>query len=345
VTALVLRTPRGGLSVRIPVRPVLTGAVLAVVTLALAVVAVGSGDYPVSPAEVVDTLLGGGSRATSFVIETLRLPRVLCAILVGVALGISGAMFQSLTNNPLGSPDIIGFTTGSAVGALVVITLLGRAGLQVSAGALAGGLLTAALVYALAFKRGVSGYRLVLVGIGISAMALAAIDYLLTRARIEEAVAATVWLVGSLNGRGWDQVRPLAGALVVLVPAALLLSRSLRLLEMGDDAARALGLRVEPARMAIVGVAVGLVAAATTAAGPIGFVALAAPQVARRLARLPNPGIVTSGLMGAALVLASDIAGQRLFGDRQLPVGLVTGVTGGLYLAWLLAAERKRGRG
>jgi iron complex transport system permease protein len=208
--------------VRIPVRPVLVGAVLAVVTLALAVVAVGSGDYPVSPAEVVDTLLGGGSRATSFVIETLRLPRVLCAILVGVALGISGAMFQSLTNNPLGSPDIIGFTTGSAVGALAVITLLGGVGLQVSGGALAGGLLTAALVYALSFRRGVSGYRLVLVGIGISAMALAAIDYLLTRARIEEAVAATVWLVGSLNGRGWDQVRPLAGALVVLVPAALL---------------------------------------------------------------------------------------------------------------------------
>jgi iron complex transport system permease protein len=238
---LVLRTRRESFSVRIPLRPVVVGAVLALVTLALAVVAMGIGDYPVAPGEVVDTLLGGGSRATSFIIETLRLPRVLCAVLVGAALGISGAIFQSLTGNPLGSPDIVGFTSGSATGALVVITLLGGSGLQISAGALVGGLATAGIVYALAFKRGVSGYRLVLIGIGISALALAANDYLLTRARIEEAVAATVWLVGSLNGRGWDEVRPLAGALVVLVPAALLLSRSLRLLEVGDDAARALG--------------------------------------------------------------------------------------------------------
>jgi iron complex transport system permease protein len=345
VSVVVLRSRGDGLSVRVPLRPVLVGAVLALVVLAMAIVAIGIGDYPVSPGEVVDTLLGGGSRATSFIIETLRLPRVLCAILVGAALGISGAIFQSLTNNPLGSPDIVGFTTGSAVGALVVITIIGGSGLAVSAGALAGGLLTAGLVYGLAFKRGVSGYRLVLVGIGISALALAAIDYLLTRARTEDAVAATVWLVGSLNGRGWDHVRPLAGALAVLVPAALLLARPLRLLEMGDDAARALGLRVEPARLAILVVAVALVAVATTAAGPIGFVALTAPQVARRLARLPNPGIATSALMGAALLLASDIAGQRLLGDTQLPVGIMTGLTGGVYLAWLLVAERRRGRG
>jgi iron complex transport system permease protein len=270
---------------------------------------------------------------------------VLCAVLVGAALGISGALFQSLTSNALGSPDIIGFTTGSALGALFVITVIGGSGLTISAGALAGGIVTAALVYGLSYKRGVSGYRLVLIGIGISALCLAGIDYLLTRARIEEAVAATVWLVGSLNGRGWDQVRPLAGALVVLVPAAVLLARPLRLLEMGDDAARALGLNVERARMAIVFVAVALVAVGTTAAGPISFVALAAPQIARRLTRLPNPGIVTSGLMGAGLLLASDIAGQRLLGGTQLPVGLMTGLTGGIYLAWLLATERRRGQG
>jgi iron-siderophore transport system permease protein len=340
---VVVRVRGEGLSMRVPLRPVVVGVVLAVVTFALAVVAIGIGDYPVSPTEVVDTLLGGGTRATSFIVETLRLPRVLCAVLVGAALGISGAIFQSLTNNPLGSPDIIGFTTGSAAGALVVITIIGGSGLVISLGALVGGLLTAAVTYGLAYRRGVSGYRLVLIGIGISALGLAAIDYMLTRARIEEAVAATVWLVGSLNGRGWDQVRPLAWAMVVLVPVALLLSRPLRLLEMGDDAARALGCNVERSRMAIVLVGVALVAAGTTAAGPVGFVALAAPQLARRLTRLPNPGIVTSGLMGAALLTASDIAGQRLLGGTQLPVGLMTGLTGGVYLAWLLATERRRG--
>jgi iron complex transport system permease protein len=344
IPGVVLRTPGGSVSARVALRPIVVGAVLALVTLALAVVAIGLGDYPVSPGEVVDTLLGGGTQATSFIIETLRLPRVVCAVLVGAALGISGALFQSLTGNPLGSPDIIGFTTGSATGALVVITVLGGSGGAISLGALAAGLLTAALVYGLAWGRGVAGYRLVLVGIGFTALTTAANDYLLSRARIEEAVAATLWLVGSLNGRSWEQVRPLAAGLVVLVPLAILLVRPLRMLEMGDDAARALGLRVEAARLAIVLVAVALVALATTAAGPVAFVALAAPQLARRLARLPNPGIVTSALMGALLVLASDVAGQRAIPGTQLAVGLMTGLVGGVYLAWLLVTERRRGR-
>ena len=138
----------------------------------------------------------------------------------------------------------------------------------------------------------------------------------------------------------------LAGAaLAVLLPLALALARPLRILEMGDDAARALGLAVERTRLALVAVAVGLVAAATTAAGPIAFVALAAPQLARRLARLPGPGIATSALMGALLVVAGDVAGQRLLGGTQLPVGIMTGLTGDAYLAWLLVAERARGRG
>jgi iron complex transport system permease protein len=341
---LVVRSSGGALSARLAVRPIVVGLLLATAVAACAVVAIGIGDYPIAPGEVVDTLLGGGTRATSFIIETLRLPRVLCALLVGAALGVAGAVFQSLTGNPLGSPDVLGFTHGAATGALLVITVLGGSGLEVSAGALAGCVLTAALIYGLAFKRGVSGYRFVLVGIGVGAVMLALNDYLLTRARIEEATRAMVWLVGSLNGRGWDHVRPLAGALVVLLPAALLMSRSLRLLEMGDDAARALGLTVERTRLALVGVAVALVAAATTAAGPIAFVALAAPQLARRLARLPSPGIVTSALMGALLVMIGDIAGQRLLGDTQLPVGIMTALTGGLYLAWLLVAERMRGR-
>jgi iron complex transport system permease protein len=342
---LVLRSRGGALSAKVAARPIAVGACLALAVCASAIVAIGIGDYPIAPGEVISTLLGSGTRATSFIIETPRLPRVLCALLVGSALGVSGAIFQSLTGNPLGSPDMVGFTVGAATGALVVITVLGGSGLEISAGALAGCLVTAALTYGLAFQRGVSGYRLVLVGIGVSAVMLALNNYLLTRARIEEATAATVWLVGSLNGRGWDHVRPLAGALVVLLPAALLLTRPLRMLEMGDDAARALGLAVERSRLLLVVVAVGLVAAATTAAGPIAFVALAAPQIARRLARLPSPGIVTSALMGALLVLAGDIAGQRLLGDTQLPVGIMTGLTGGAYLAWLLVAERARGRG
>ena len=183
----------------------------------------------------------------------LRLPRALCALLVGAALGVSGAVFQSLTRNPLGSPDIVGFQDGAAVGALFAITVLGVGGLGVSVGALAGGAVTALAVYALSFKRGgTSGYRLILIGIAISALMISLIDYLLSRARIEDAQEATRWLLGSLNNRSWDDVGPLAISLLVLLPAVAAASRPLRALELGDDAAHALGVDVERARLGLV---------------------------------------------------------------------------------------------
>jgi iron complex transport system permease protein len=199
--------------------------------------------------------------------------------------------------------------------------------------------LTAVLVYALAFRGGVQGYRLVLVGIGLAAMFTALTDYLLTRSTLDEAEAAQVWLTGSLNGRGWEHVRPVAAALALLLPATALLARPLRALELGDDAARALGVAVERSRLALIFVAVGLAAVATASAGPIVFVALAAPQIARRVTRVSGPGVGCAALMGAVLLLAADCASQRVFGATQLPVGVLTGVLGGLYLIWLLHRE------
>jgi iron complex transport system permease protein len=198
---------------------------------------------------------------------------------------------------------------------------------------------TAILVYALAFRGGVQGYRLVLIGIAIAAMMVAATDYLLTRSTLEQAQAANVWLTGSLNGRGWEHVRPVAGALAILLPATALLARQLRMLELGDDVARALGVSIERARLALVFVAVALTAVATASAGPVVFVALAAPQIARRLTRASGPGVACAALMGAALLLGADFASERLFGAAQLPVGVMTGVGGGLYLIWLLRRE------
>jgi iron complex transport system permease protein len=307
--------------------------------LALLVLSVGTGEFSIPPKEVVETLLGGGDRSTRFVIETLRLPRALTGILVGAALGAAGAIFQSITRNPLGSPDVVGFVQGASAGAVLEIVVLGGGTFAIAAGAVVGGVATAVLVYVLAYRGGVQGYRLVLIGIGIAAMLVAVTDYLLTRSTLEEAQAANVWLTGSLNGRGWEHVRPVGAALAILLPATALLARQLRMLELGDDVARALGVSIERSRLALILVAVLLAAVATASAGPVVFVALAAPQIARRLTRAGGPGVACAALMGAALLLGADFASERVFGPTQLPVGVLTGVGGGLYLIWLLRRE------
>jgi iron complex transport system permease protein len=328
----------GTVSFRVHARPVAAGALLTLATGAMFVVAVGTGEFAVPLADVARALAGTGDPGTTFIVRELRLPRAVCAVLVGVALGMSGAIFQTLTRNPLGSPDFVGFSHGSAAGALVVITVMGGSGAAVSAGALAGGALTALLVYGLAVQHGsASGYRLILTGIAVGALAVAVIEYLLSRARVEDAQEATRWLLGSLANRGWEDVVPLAVALAVLAPAIAMAGRPLRALELGDDAARGLGVRVERARLGLVALSVTLVSFAAVSVGPIVFVALTAPQIARRLARSAEPVLACAALMGALLVLAGDVAAQRLVPDTPLPVGVMTGAFGGLYLAWLLA--------
>jgi iron-siderophore transport system permease protein len=328
-----------GIPVRVAPRTIGVAAALVAALLTLLVLSVGTGEFSIPPKEVVETLLGGGDRSTRFVIETLRLPRALTGILVGAALGAAGAIFQSITRNPLGSPDVVGFVQGASAGAVLEIVVLGGGTFAIAAGAVVGGLATAVVVYVLAYRGGVQGYRLVLIGIGIAAMLVAVTDYLLTRSTLEEAQAANVWLTGSLNGRGWEHVRPVGAALAILMPATALLARQLRMLELGDDVARALGVPIERSRLALILVAVLLAAVATASAGPVVFVALAAPQIARRLTRASGPGVGCGALMGAALLLGADFASERVFGPTQLPVGVLTGVGGGLYLIWLLRRE------
>jgi iron complex transport system permease protein len=334
-----------GVSLRVRRRPVVVAGILVAILAVLFVFSLSTGDFAISPGGVISALLGGGDEGTRFIVRDLRLPRAVCAILVGIALAISGAVFQALTRNPLGSPDVVGFSEGASVGALVVITMLEGSGAAVAAGAIAGGALTAVAVYGMAFQRGgTSGYRIILVGIAISFLMMSLIDFLLVKARIEEAQEATRWLLGSLNNRSWSDVLPVAVVLVVLLPAMVPATRSLRALELGDDSANGLGVRVERARLGLVALAVGLVSITTVAVGPIGFVALTAPQIARRLARSAGPPIVCSALTGAVIVLASDIAAQRLIPSTPLPVGVMTGTFGGLYLAWLLTTEWRSGR-
>lgn len=338
-----VRTP-GGLSLRLDPRSLIVVVLLLVAACAAGVALIGTGDAKIPAADVLRTLAGNGTAYQDFIVNELRLPRVLVGLLVGASLGLGGALFQSVSRNPLGSPDVLGLSQGATAGALVVIVLLSGSASQVTAGALAGGLGTGLAIYALAWKRGVHGYRLVLVGIGVNAVMTAVNGYLLTKADLVDATRAVVWMTGSLNGRDWDQVRPLLALCAVLVPLVLANARGLRMMEMGDDVSYALGVRAQRVRLLLMIAAVLLTAAATAAAGPVSFVALTAPQLARRLTRSPGPNLVPSLCMGAALLVAADWASQRAFGADQLPVGVVTGVLGGAYLLWLLVTERRAGR-
>ncbi|MFE2376457.1 FecCD family ABC transporter permease [Streptomyces sp. NPDC059398] len=344
--AVHLRVVRIGglLAVRVRIRSVAVCAVLLALMVAVALYTLATGDYSIPVADVVRALVGGGDHATRFVVDGLRLPRLLTGVLVGCALGAAGAVFQSITRNPLGSPDVIGFGTGSATGAVVCLVIVHGSPTEVSASAVAGGLLTAAAVYLLAFRRrSVQGFRLILVGIGVTGMLTAFNQWMLTRASLNDALTAQVWLTGSLNSRSWSQVVPLAVAMAVLLPLLLLLNRGGSLLEMGDDSARALGLPVERTRLTLMVTAVALVAVATASAGPVAFVALAAPQLARRLTRAPGVGIGPAAAMGALIMPVSDLAAQRAL-PAELPVGVATGAVGGLYLIFLLARQYRRGR-
>lgn len=315
-----------------------------VIGILLAVVTMLTGEFTISPVDVWQTMMGNNADGVStLVVLGLRLPRIVACILVGVALGISGGIFQGLARNPLASPDIIGFTAGASSGVLVLMLVEGAgATMGLSMGAILGGFATAVLVYLLALRRGVHGQRLILVGIGVGAMLTALNSYLITRAELEAAQSARIWLHGSLNGVGWAQVGPLALWMLVLTPLAFLLAPRLQLLELGDDISSSLGLPSNRAKLQLIAVSVGLAAAAISAAGPIGFVALAAPQLAQRLARSGGISLVTSAGMGAVLLLAADLVAQRLLAPFQIPVGLITGALGGGYLLYILAREWRK---
>ncbi|ROT29893.1 iron chelate uptake ABC transporter family permease subunit [Micromonospora sp. HM5-17] len=317
---------------------------LAALTVVVCCVGIATGDYPISPLRVVPALVGAGDPGQVFIVRELRLPRALVAILAGAAFAVSGGIFQTITRNPLASPDMIGINAGATT-AVVAGIVLGGGGLRLPPLGLAGGLAAAGLIFLLAWRRGATGYRIVLVGIAVAWMCTSATDYLLTRAQLAEAQNAVGWLVGNLNGRGWESVRPLGAAVAVLLPAAMLLGRWTRTLHLGDEVARGLGTPVQLARLCLLVVGVALVAFATAATGPVLFVALAAPQIAQRLAGLSAPPILAAALTGALMVSASDLLARWIIPDVDLPVGVVTGALGAAFLLWLLVRTNRAGSG
>lgn len=332
----------GGLSARGDVRVLVVGALLLATALAIGVRAVLTGDLDLGPAQAWRALTDPDAGFTRTVVLRWRLPRVLAALLFGAALGVSGAVFQGLTGNPLASPDVIGFTAGSYTGVLVVLVMIGGGYRATVAGALIGGVGTALAVYRLAaVDGGVSGFRLLIVGIGASAMLTAANTYLILRADLEVAMNAAVWGAGSLAGTGWTQVLAGGAASLTLILAVVALAPALAQLGLGEDAAATSGVPVRRVRLLLVLLGVGLVAVVTAAAGPIAFVALVAPHLAHRLARTGGVSVPAAAVTGALLLVAADHVAAHLL-PTALPVGLVTLVIGGVHLIGLLAVETRR---
>ena len=303
------------------------------------------GDYELSVWQVAAALVSEGEYYDQVVVYDWRMPRALVGLLVGVAFGMAGALFQTITRNPLASPDIIGISAGATVAVVGGIVLGLGAGLGTQALGLIGGFGAALLVYLLAWQRGTTGYRIVLVGIGVAWMCTSATSYLLARAKLHEAQAVVGWMVGNLNDVTWNQATPLLMSMALLVPATLVLSGWLRTLHLGDDVAIGLGTPVQRARLVLLLLGVGLVAFGAAAAGPIAFVALAAPQIAKRLVGQPAPPLVASAFTGAVVVLGSDLIGRLMLPDTRLPVGVVTGALGAPFLLWLLARANRAGSG
>lgn len=323
-------------------RLVFSCLVLVLISLGVAMVSLKSGAVVLDFTQVLDALTGSAPRNITMVVNEWRLPRVTMALLVGAALGISGAIFQSLMRNPLGSPDVMGFNTGAWSGVLVAMVLFGQHLTAITLAAMAGGILTSLVVWLLAWRDGIETFRLIIIGIGMRAMLMAFNTWLLLQASLETSLSAGLWFAGSLNGLTWAKTLPAAPLIVLMFICAWLMMKRMRLLEMGDDSACALGVSVERSRLLLMLVAVVLTAAATAIAGPISFIALVAPHIARRLSGTARWGLTQSALCGSLLLLAADLCAQQLFMPYQLPVGVVTVSLGGIYLIVLLVQESRK---
>ncbi|MGQ7350443.1 FecCD family ABC transporter permease [Quadrisphaera oryzae] len=320
-------------------RSAVVGAVLVVVVLLLVLVSLGLGQFRLTPGQVLQAL--GGDGLGHVVVVRWRLPRALAAVVLGAGLAVAGALFQTVTRNPLASPDVVGLAHGAFTGVLVALVAGAGSWEALTASAVAGGLTAAVAVWLLARGGVVGGLRLVVVGIGVSALLASVNTWLLLQVELDVAMFASAWGAGSLNGVTAVQALPAAVLTAALVVVALALSRSLRQIDLGDDVAAATGVRVPAVRTAALLLGVLLVCVATAVVGPVAFVPLVAPHVARRLARTPHQPLLLSGAAGALLLLASDVVAQHLL-PVPLPAGVVTVSLGGAYLVHLVAREVRR---
>lgn len=315
---------------------------LVALILALFLLTLSLGQSLTPPEDVVRVLLGQQVPGASFTVGQLRLPRASLSLLAGLCFGMGGVAFQVMLRNPLASPDIIGISSGASAAAVFAIVVLSLKGPAVSVAAVVTGLGVALLVYGLSFRDGVAGTRLILVGIGVSAMLESFVAYTLSRAPAWDLQEAMRWLTGSVNGAKPGDALPLLLALLVFGGLLASRARDLDALRLGDDMAAALGTGIARTRIAVIVGAVGLIASATAVTGPIAFVAFLSGPIAARIVGGSGSLLLPSALVGAVLVLAGDYCGQFLLPGRY-PVGVVTGALGAPYLIFLIVRVNRRG--
>ncbi|WP_420034891.1 FecCD family ABC transporter permease [Streptomyces sp. cg28] len=320
-------------------RASVVATVCAVLLAASCVAYLCVGETFTSPAEVFKILTGQPS-PDELVVGTLREPRMVVGLLVGAAFGIAGALIQTVARNPLASPDIIGISQGASAVTVAAMTFGLTSYAYLPYVSVAGGVVAAALVYLFAWRGGLHATRFVLIGIGFAIALRSVTTLFMTKGDYLVAQQAQIWMTGSLNGRGWAEARPLAWALLVLLPCVAWAARAQRTVSLDDDTATALGVRLGRVRLGLVALGVVLASLATGAAGPVDFVALLAPQIARRVTRTAQIPLVTSALLGALIVVVGDLLARRLFSPTELPVGVLTAAVGAPYLIWLIVRSR-----
>jgi iron complex transport system permease protein len=327
---------KGPVKLRLDVRSMIVTAIFLAAVIAIALFSLMVGTLKLSVAEVFSVLIGETTGFKRTVVIDWRLPRVLAAIVFGAGLAISGSIFQSITRNPLGSPDILGFTSGSYTGALVVMLVIKSMSFtNIALGSLIGGFATAFVIYLFAFRKGTQGFRLIIVGIAISTVLGSVNSMLLLQSQAEVALTAGAWGVGSLNGIDWYHVIPAIILVLVLLIFAAIMNRPLREMELGEDAAKSHGVQIERTQILLIVIAVALTATATAIMGPVTFVALAAPQIALRFTKTAE-SLAPTATVGAFVLLSADVLAQRMIPGMILPVGVLTLSLGGIYLVWLL---------
>jgi iron complex transport system permease protein len=333
----------GPLSLTLHRRSAAVCALLLTVLFGAVTVALCVGDTYVTFADTLATLTG--TTGYDRTIEVLRLPRTVLAIAAAAALALGGALIQSVARNPLASPDIIGVTAGAGLAATFALTAgLGYA--LLAPAALVGGLAAAALVLLVAAQSGAGGSlsapRFVLAGVAIAVLLKSGTQILMLAADPIDAQRAQIWLIGTLAGRGWTEAGLLGAFLLCSLPALVWAQRALDTTDLDDDTATGIGVRVAGRRVGLAVLGVVLASAAVSQVGAVEFVALAAPQIARRLARTSRPPLVASALTGAVLLVLADWLGRTAFGDYQMPAGVLTAALGGLYLIYLLLTKGTR---
>ncbi|MBB6451070.1 iron complex transport system permease protein [Geomicrobium halophilum] len=330
-------------SFRVEKKPLAVIAVLCIILFLSMVLGLSIGSTWVSPFAVLQHLFGAGSGADAFIIDVLRLPRMVLALLVGASLGIAGLILQEMVRNPLASPDIIGITSGASVAAVAFIALFtGIISISVlPLVAMMGAGLVSLLIYLLAWKKGVTPIRLVLIGIGMAAAMDALTTMMIVFSPIRTASQAYTWLTGSVYGTTWEDVAAMAPWVLLLMPLAFLCMRAIHVQQLGDGIAVGLGAKIQWQRFLMILISVGLAGVAVAFAGGVGFVGLMAPHIGRFFVGRSFAALVpVSALIGGWMVVVADVIARTAFLPLDLPVGVLISGIGAPFFLYLLYRNR-----